>query len=213
MTKITCPKCGGQNVAVARNMKGTRICPCGHRWDPPLGEIDVPKLIAEHQARLAARDAEVRRLREALVQIDALGLSCSCVEDEECARCCAKRALGQGGGVMEVRTLQELEEAVRCDQSFEVSLDASLIAETLAAREKALRGLEARLRWSDQAMESAEQKLTARDAEVANLRKLLAQVCNRVPHFNYREQRWDVSVPKDWPRQRDKALGQGGGGE
>lgn len=32
-------------------------------------------------------------LREALVQIDALGLPCGCLEDEECVACCARRAL------------------------------------------------------------------------------------------------------------------------
>ena len=77
----------------------------------------------------------------------------------------------------------------------------------------ALHGLQVALAENKEWWLKARSEVAARDAELVELRKLLAQVCNRVPHFNYREQRWDVSVPKDWPRQRDKALGQGGGGE
>ena len=63
-TKEKCPKCGNDQVALAKDTSGKRFCQtsgCMHVWTPMTkDQVETHKLKTE----LAAKEAEVIRLRE-----------------------------------------------------------------------------------------------------------------------------------------------------
>lgn len=75
-----CEKCGSGEFAVARNMIGTRICKCGHRWDPITGNSIVqPPFWAR---RIKELEGRITALREALEKIAKVESPDWFIEDE-----------------------------------------------------------------------------------------------------------------------------------
>lgn len=54
LSEEKCPNCGNKEFGIARDMKATRICKCGHKWLPPLNELK--KLSQERDALRAEND-------------------------------------------------------------------------------------------------------------------------------------------------------------
>lgn len=83
----SCPKCNSLDFAIARDMKATRLCRCGHTWLPPSKrEAELLEKIDALEADLAEVTRELRHSREYVKslqdKIDALFQACSMVSLE-----------------------------------------------------------------------------------------------------------------------------------